>query len=241
MPIRIKPVYDLGPCVLDLEGIKEICALVHQHFNQACFSAESGIWEVYNEPSHEFIEAISPHQTLDSFVVKAENRIQEGNTSGEQTNRIIEMVFDRTQATVKFSGPFEQENWFEHFLIDTRKHLRRPDLRQRLLRETASTKLEPFPIPAYSDAPSLWTEWLLRNAITSSRAKYCYIILRRNPPDPFIENIKANLVSNLIWLIIAFVGDIVCTFLAIWVYRDFGINVNDWLAPSIIPTLTPTP
>jgi hypothetical protein len=73
MPIRIKPVHDLGPCQLDLESIKGICDLVEQNFNDASFSAEDGVWEVYDARKNELISAISLRETLDSFTVKASN------------------------------------------------------------------------------------------------------------------------------------------------------------------------
>src|ERR1041385_2803234 len=121
MPIRLKPV------VLDLEGIKGICDLVEQNFDSSKFSAEDGVWEVFNETKDKFISAISPREKLDSFTVKAKNilreeiMIQGEMLQEESADKVIRIRFDKDQAKVKFTGLHELENWFEHFIIDLKK------------------------------------------------------------------------------------------------------------------------
>jgi hypothetical protein len=69
---------------------------------------------------------------------------------------------------------------------------------------------------------------------------YCQIVLYKRPPNAFIENVKANLVSNLIWVIFVFVTGILFTLVSLWIYRKYGLNINDWLTPPSTPTSTPT-
>jgi len=130
MPIRIKPVYDLGPCVLDLESIQGICALVDQNFGDSSYSGEDDVWEVYDEDAQGFIAAISAREALDTFMVDASNATETAtetnvsNTVSSRPGKAIRLIFDKYQASVKFSGPPDQEHWFEHFLIDLKKCLR---------------------------------------------------------------------------------------------------------------------
>jgi hypothetical protein len=78
MPVRIKPVHILKPCVIDMVSIKGICKLVDDSFNQARYAAEDGVWEVFDETSEKFLAAISSvnittgmpdHETLDSILL----------------------------------------------------------------------------------------------------------------------------------------------------------------------------
>jgi hypothetical protein len=237
MPIRIKPVHDLKPCVLDLEGIKGICDLIMQNFNSAKFSAEDGVWEVFNETKDKFISAITQREKLDSFTVKAKNILQDevviqGEMLQEESaDKVIRIRFDKHQAKVKFTGLHELENWFEHFIIDLRKQLRPPQFRQRLL----AGGVKGFVITA-----SLTIAGLSVNDLIRAGGIYCQIILHKRPTNPFVESVKANLVSNLIWVVLVFVAGILFTVFSIWIYRKFGLNVNEWLTPSL-PTPTPGP
>jgi hypothetical protein len=240
MPIRIKPVHDLKPCVLDLESIKEICSLVEQNFNEAIFSGEDGVWEVYNEGKDNFISAISPRETLDSFTVEARNRVVVTKTYGNtvlntaEIEKDINILFNKYQATVKFSGPHDLENWFEHFMFDLKKHLRAPSFRQRLLAESGKGDYGPLgiTIPAGSMAAGI-----IKLGMSSGSARYCQIVLHKRPPSAFIENIKANLVSNLIWVVIVFTAGVAFTFFTLWIYRKYGFNINEWFTPNV-PTPT---
>lgn len=181
MPIRIKPDFDLGPCILNLESIKGIVALVHKDFPSASYSAHDGIWEIYQEPNNALLDAISQKERLDSFVINAEDTSQA---------RRLEIVFDDTQARVSLIAAPGDYNWFEHFIIDLKKHILRPSLFQSVSRGNR----------VYIGLPSL----LLFGGfdVPVGRAPYCRIILRAKPPNPFVENIKANLVSSLIWALL---------------------------------------
>lgn len=226
MPIRIKPVHDLKPCVLDLESIQGICALIEGNFNRALFSAEDGAWEVFDAGRGEFISAIELRETLDSFTIRANNiLVQEfkgeaGAVRIEHVEKEINIIFDRHEATVKFTGPYEMENWFEHFIIDLKKHLRSPRLRQRLRADKDSNVYGSLGVA------------IAGIAVTElSGGRYCQIILKERPPNAFVENVKANLFSNLIWVVIVFVAGSLFTLLSLWLYGRYGLNINEWLAP----------
>ena len=222
MPIRIKPVHDLKPCVLDLDSIKEICSLVEQNFNSVRLSAEDGVWEVYNEGRENFISAISPRETLDSFTVHAQHivEIRQETEHGiaifpNIVEKKIQLIFDKREATVKFTGPHELENWFEHFMIDLKKHLRPPLFRQRLLTDRDNN--------LYG---SLSLALAGMTAARLSGGRYCQIILNKRPPNVFVENVKANLASNLIWAIIVFVAGSLFTLVSLWVYKKYGVHLS---------------
>jgi hypothetical protein len=240
MPIRIKPVHDLQPCQLDLESIKGLCDLVEQHFNDARFSAEEGVWEVYDARRDELISAISPRETLDSFTVNASNNeaIHSGPNAVLFLEKEIKILFSRYQATVKFSGPHDLESWFEHFMIDLKKCLRPPRLRQRVLAERGEGDYEPLGIAVVSSSA---VSWIIKLGLKASSTRYCHIVLHKRPPSPFIENVKANLVSNLIWVVIVFVAGIAFAFLTLWLYKKYGVNINEWLSPPSITAPAPTP
>jgi hypothetical protein len=64
MPVRIKPVRDLGKCTLSLESIKGICDLMEKEFGEVSFSAEDGVWEVFNESKSTFLQLIADRDKL---------------------------------------------------------------------------------------------------------------------------------------------------------------------------------
>ncbi len=225
MPIRIKPVTDLGPCILDLANIKCICSLIEMSFGSVSCSAEDGIWEIYDADVTQLISAISERAKLDALKIEA-----------KVETRIITLVFDRYQATIKFSGPYELENWFEHFLIDLRKCIGHPTLAQSMFAGRERGDYQPIGYPSL-----LLLQGMTTNAIVAAirAVPYCRIILHHRPPSSFMENIKANLVSNLIWTIAIFVLGFLAAVLIFWVYSNFGIDLGRFLSPPSIPTTTP--
>jgi hypothetical protein len=48
---------------------------------------------------------------------------------------------------------------------------------------------------------------------------YTKIVIRDKPPNAFLENVKANLVSNVIWAILVFILGIIATFVGQWLFR----------------------
>lgn len=256
MPVRIKPIHDLKPCSLDLVSIKGICELVDRNFNTALYSAEDGMWEVYNETTRSFLDAISlldnssgmpKHETLDSFVIDAKNQVETkvGKEKIKKIEREIEIVFDKNQATIRFSGPYEMESWFEHFVADLKKHLRQPTFLQRLTTEPGVRDIKPLPytvmLSSLSSIASSIMSKSLGVSVKISNAPYCTIILYRKSPNALVENVKAGLIANFLWVPIVFVFGILFALLAYWIWSRYNLNIYKWVTPPVIPAITPIP
>lgn len=97
MPIRIKPIHDLKPCLLDIDGIKAIAERVCREFPSASYAAVDGAWEIYDETKDTFLEAIYQREKLDSLLIT-------GATSVE--NNVRDTVLN-----VKPPKRFDVDNW----------------------------------------------------------------------------------------------------------------------------------
>lgn len=237
MPIRIKPVHNLGVCILDLDSIKKICELVEQNFVHSKFSAEDDIWEVYDEDCNAFIAAIQNRETLDSFVVKAYD------DNADSLNKRISITFNKYQATVKFSGSYDQEHWFEHFLIDLKKHLRPPEFRQYfLLPGSTDGNYDPIPpIAALSKVSIDSVPWFVSLILGLDKSRYALIVIKKKPPNAFVEGVKVNLISNLIWVIIVFLAGTGFAWFTVWLYQRHDVNVNkvnEVIEPPSVPPIS---
>jgi hypothetical protein len=208
VPIRINPVQKLPPCLLTLESIEGICSRVTRDFPDAAFSAEDGPWEIYDEDAAQFLAEVSKRDELQDFVVC-------GITT--QPARRLEMIFNEEEATVKLQADVDQLDWFEHFLIDIQKFLLKPITSQLLPRRG---QIGSLPLPYFL----MLTSSLFELYLAGVRAKYCRILIRKKPPNPMAENIKANLISNLIWLILG----ISFTLLGVWLWRELSIDITPW-------------
>jgi hypothetical protein len=209
MPVRIKPIYDLKPCILNLASIQGIISLVGNNFSITKYSASDGIWEIYDESCDHFKDAISERQTLDSFVVKA---VEEFAEEFSEDSKELEIIFNENEAKVVLNAHPKHEDWFEHFLIDLKKHLLEPSFSQVVAHEN-------------NMRPELYLRVLFIRAPLSFaifQAPYCKIVIQKKPPNPFVENVKANLFSNLIWALLG----ILLTLLVQWLSRELGIDLN---------------
>jgi len=201
MPIRIKPVHDLGPCSLNLASIEGLSALALREFPSATFSATDRVWEIYDEPSRDkFLKAVSLRKNLDTFIIKAP--LNSNISAPSQANpKELELRFTESEAIILFNGSPSDENWFEHFLIDAKKHILSPTFMQLLMYLSTRNSVYlnalrfiiPFPIEISIETP------------------YSKIMIQQKAPSPFWENIKANLVSNIIWAILTFALGAVAT------------------------------
>ncbi len=173
MPIRIKPHYDLKPGVLNLSSIEEITNILTKSFNEVKFSAKIGNLQIYDENRDSFIEYISKYDSIESFSAEGQ-----GNIDGSILN--IKIIFDKEQAGVLFDGSIDHNDWIEHFIFDVKKQLYEPSLDQRisifLKEETEDGSINPY-----------------RNVRPYSR------IILKQKKSQLIENIKANILSNIIW------------------------------------------
>lgn len=176
MPIRIKPHYDFKPCILDLSSIEGITSILVKYFPEARFSATLGTLEVYDEPRDSFIKYISKYDYIESFSAQGI-----GSIEGCILN--IGMLFDEEHACVSFEGSIEHNHWIDYFITNVKKQLREPSLKQRisifLKEETEDGHTNPY-----------------RNVRPYSR-----IILKQKQPSILTENIIANILSNIIWVV----------------------------------------
>ncbi|MFZ7133116.1 MAG: hypothetical protein ACOWWR_12220 [Eubacteriales bacterium] len=173
MPIRIKPNFDLGLCVLNLHAIKGIISSLDNNFTGAKFSANYDYKEIYDESGDVFLDFISELDNLDSFSAKASGDIKGSLLS-------LELIFNDVDAKISFVALPEHETWIEHFMID---------LKKLLLPQTFLQKTHVF----------------LNSYHKRELKPYSRIILKQKPANPLIENIKANIVSNFIWVILGMV------------------------------------
>jgi hypothetical protein len=206
MPIRIKPVYNFEPCVLTLDSIRAIIKLITENFPDYFFSASDDIWEIYDEESETFfIESISKRDILDTFQIVANSDPTKfaGDLAAWQKSRAnppapigvqIELTFNEASAKLSCTAIPDNHRWLEHFVSDIKHHLHPPSFSQLVVNRfgrggelNLSLQLVYIPIT------------------TSFTTPYSRIVIRKRPPDPFIENIKANLVSNIIWVVLVFV------------------------------------
>jgi len=129
----------------------------------------------------------------------------------------IRIVFNKEEATITCNAHPSQQNWIEHFIIDLQKHILPPSFSQRMANLYRKSEFITLPVVIGSLVA------LSLDGITeSTKNPYSRIIIKESPPSPFIENIKANLVSSIIWALLG------ATLLLItqWVLRTYGIDLN---------------
>lgn len=206
MPVRIKPVQNFSPCIITLDGLKGISELIEAEFTDITYSATDGIWEIYNETQEQFFDTIVNREELDSFNLKAESI--EG-----MEKKSVELIFNESTAQVTFNASPNQERWFQHFLTDLDKYLLRPSLAQLLVHTYENPDV-------YFRVPLVFLSVPIR--LNNLAVPYCKIVIQKKPPNPFIENIKANLVSSVIWVALT----VFLTLVAQWVFSAFGIDLN---------------
>jgi hypothetical protein len=114
--------------------------------------------------------------------------------------------FAEDEAKALYKGSPDDESWFEHFLIDLKKHILPPTFRQLV---AFASKFGASQL--YFKVPLLIIPIDIEGAVSTP---YCRIVIRQRPPSQFIENVKANLVSNLIWVVITFAFGVVATLVA---------------------------
>lgn len=199
MPIRIKPSYDLGPCILKLDGIQGIITRVTKEFPDARFNATDETWEIFDESSEVFLQNISQRKSLDSFVVEAQK------TSPDLFK--FDIIFNKRDANVLLVASPKYQEWFEHFLIDIKKYLDKPDFSQ-LLAYSSSSGFNLSSVSAFALSTVFSTA--TKTTILFS-APYCKIIIQPNQSSTLVENIKANLISNMIWVILVFLVGVFVT------------------------------
>lgn len=206
MPVRIKPKHFLKPCRLNLESIEKIAYLIESKLRYVELEAIDGIWEIYNENRERFVEQISKRSRLDSLSISAGVAIAMANVSQFQrmkelddlNEKSVTITFDSEKAVVSLTAPPEEEEWFEHFLIDLDKCLLPPSALQKV--NYLYTNTQPYLrlLPVFRN--------IFSNTMDSGTVPYCQIIIKEKPLNPMAENIKANLISNVIWWVLTLIG-----------------------------------
>ncbi len=206
MPIRIKPEHDLGVCTLNYESIEGIVDLVQTEFPNSKYSAEDGVWEIFDENSDEFLSAIQAREKLDSFTIISDVMV------GEDRN--LKLSFNKEEAKVNFTASLDQERWFEHFILDLKDNILPSTVSQRMMYVYGKSNfLVGFNFFLFS---------FFVPFIPGTTTDYCRILIQQKPPNPFIESVKANLVSNFIWLVLGAISILI----AQWIFRVYGIDIN---------------
>lgn len=164
-----------------------------EEFPSALFFATDEAWEIYDEDSRDnFLNAISHRETLDSFIV----------STPRPSPRELELRFTESEAKILYKGNPDDENWFEHFLSDLKKSILPPTFRQLAVYAASSggNRFDLTLVFQYSIPINIRVE-----------TPYCKIVIQQRPPNQFVENVKANLVSNIIWAVITFALGVVAT------------------------------
>lgn len=228
MPIRVKPVHDLGPCLLDMESIKGICALVDKTFHYALYSATDGAWELYDEESAGLLAAIVGRTKLDSLTITAPSAKARGihhdiavhtgiQIPAFDDKRKVTLDFSSGNASVVFEVSPDEVDWVDHFMLDLKRHLRKPKIWQ--LRR------------------SLWVRyWGFEVNLPETQT---LILLKMKEPNASVRSIRDNLASSIIYDIAKIVLGIIIALIAVWLYNRFGIDTSTWFTPPGIPTPTP--
>ncbi|HEY9858571.1 MAG TPA: hypothetical protein V6D16_03630 [Candidatus Obscuribacterales bacterium] len=196
MPIRIKPKYIIGTCVITFEDIQKIAALVDAEFSFSNYSATDRIWEIYDETQSPFLTEISQRDTLGSLEIRACD-------NAPVDSREIKIIFDKKEASITCTADPKHERWFEHFVADLEKLTHPPTFSQMIDYGGFYRNLLSITVKAV----------LLYDASLNTSTPYCKIVIREKPPNPFVENIKANIVSNIIWAVGVFVFGVAATLL----------------------------
>ncbi|BAZ00488.1 hypothetical protein NIES37_44800 [Tolypothrix tenuis PCC 7101] len=194
MPIRIKPTYTIGTCVVTFEDIQKIAQLVDTEFPLSTYSATDKIWEIYDETQSSFLTAISQRDTLDSLEIRASD-------NAPVDSREIKIIFDKKEASVTCTADPKHERWFEHFVADL-EELTHPPTFSQMMDQGGF----------YRDLLNITVKITLPHYVSlGTSTPYCKIVIREKPPNPFIENIKANIVSNIIWAVGVFIFGVAAT------------------------------
>jgi len=190
--------------MLNRDSIERITMLLTAEFAGVSFKAQDGIWEVYDEPRTEFLAAVLSHRRLDSF---------EAWALLEDSAYDVTLSFNASEAEMRCNMPPEAQTRLEHIIHDVRKCLIRPSLSQRVALLARDGR--------WSAAASLLSavaRLSLDTVVTSTAGPYSQIVLEKETPNPLWENVKANILSNVIWALLGAVA----LFFTQWAAKKFG-------------------
>ncbi len=185
--------------MLDLDGVKGICALMDREFGNVTYNAEDGIWMIFDEPSNSFITNISEREKLDSFSAE----------SGQVQSKRVRLVFNEEEAKGIFDVAPNDSGWLEHFMLDLKKNIRPPSLLQRF---------GGFPIPLLLVAGG-------SALVVPIKQPYCRISIKSRQPNQRIRGIADNVVANMLYDLLKVAVGAVLLLVAAWVLEQFGIDI----------------
>lgn len=240
MPVRIKPIHNLDPCTLNLEGIKGICALIDKEFGHGSYAAEDDIWIVYDESSIPFLDIIDGRDRLDSFTVvapppppesaiKIEARSIENLVIGSEKNfmgtpeTIINVGegVNKSNAEKTVKLVFSKDKAQVIFDIDPADkdwldHFLL-DLNKHIGPPSFLQRFGGFPIPILFVGGGA--------AVIPIEQPYCRIVLKPNQPNQRLIGIGDNIAANVIYDILKVaIGAIIGVFAA-WLLSRYGVNI----------------
>lgn len=240
MPVRIKPVHDLGPCILTLESIKGICTLMDKEFGDVSFTAEDDIWTVYNEPSGAFLPTIVGRDKLDTFIAEAPPPSLESGVKIEAASieRIIigaeQSLIGLPTTTIASLGVgtgtsnahksirlvFSKEEAKVIFDISPdNKHWLDHfmlDLRKHINAPSFLQRFGGLPIPIVFVSGAV---------VVPIQQPYCRIILKPRQPNQRRIGIGDNIAANVIYDIMKLVLGAIIGIIALWLLNQFGIDI----------------
>ena len=239
MPVRIKPVRDLGPCTLNLEGIKGICALMDREFGRVSYAAEDDIWIVYNEPSTSFLHMIGGRDKLDALTVEAPPPPPESAIKIE-AGSIERLVIGSEQglmgvpeATANVSGgtniPTIRKSVKLVFNKDEAKVILDIDpddkdwldhflldLNKHLGPPTFLQGFGGFPIPILFVGGA---------AVIPIEQPYCHIALKPRQPNQRLIGIGDNIAANVLYDVLKIAIGAIIGLLAAWLLSQYGVDI----------------
>lgn len=218
MPIRVKPVHDLGHCLLDLNSIKGICVLLSSTIAYASFSATDGVWEIYDEDADGFLAAIANRNKLDSFYAKAPSPIPRlhPNPPPIDKGRQVQLLFDKEQARAVFEVAPDEIDWVRHFMLDLNTHIRRISRVRKAGNAVGNILISLAAAAVRANIPTAF--------VVNS---YAEITLKVKEPNATAKSIGDNLVSSAIFRVIEIFLAILFGGFVVWLYSRSGINIGN--------------
>lgn len=240
MPVRIKPIQDLGPCILTLQSIKGICTIMEKEFGNVAFTAEDDIWIVYNEPSVAFLSTIEKRDKLDTFIAEAPPPLFESGIKIEAAS-IERLVIGSEQSLISLPTTTIASLGTETNTPNNRKSVKLVfskeeakvifdispddkdwldhfmlDLKKHIHNPSFLQRFGGIPIPIV---------FINGAAVIPIQQPYCRIILKPKQPNQRLIGIGDNIAANVIYDIMKYVIGAIAGILALWLLSRFGIDI----------------
>lgn len=240
MPVRIKPIRDLGPCTLSLESISGICELMGREFGEVSFAAEDGTWVVFNEPGASFLQLIGTRDKLDTFTAEAPPLDMESGIrihAASIENLVIgadQSLISLPTTTISGADPSTDEDVNEKRvrLVFSEKEAKvvfdippdaedwlehfMLDLNKHILPPSLLQRFGGIPIPLV----------IIQGAFVIPIGQpYCRIILKQSQVNQRLIGIGDNVAANIVYDVLKYVIFFLAGALALWLWDRYGIRL----------------